>query len=141
MSISTKGRYALRMIVDLAEHKNAGYITLKEIAERQDISKKYLEQIVAVLNKGDLLLANRGFSGGYKLAKSPDKLTVGEILRQTENSMAPSACVNGTPCGRSAECKTLFVWQGLDKAVNDYLDSITIQDILDRNTDGDDYCI
>jgi Rrf2 family protein len=141
MSISTKGRYALRMIVDLAEHANEGFITLKAVADRQGISKKYLEQIVSSLNKGNILLANRGFSGGYKLAKSPDKLTVGEILRLTEGNMAPVACVSGAPCDRAANCATLFVWQGLDKVVNDYLNSITIQDILDKTNNGGDYCI
>jgi Rrf2 family protein len=141
MSISTKGRYALRMIVDLAEHSSEGFVTLKAIADRQGISKKYLEQIVSSLNKGDILLANRGFSGGYKLAKSPDKLTVGEILRLTEGNMAPVACVNGAPCDRAYSCATLFVWQGLDKVINNYLDSITIQDILDRANNGGDYCI
>jgi Rrf2 family protein len=141
MGISTKGRYALRMIVDLAEHQNDGYITLKDIADRQDISKKYLEQIVAILNKGNFLLANRGFSGGYKLAKSPDKITVGDILKQTEGSLAPVACVSGAPCDRAEGCATLFVWQGLDRVVNEYLDSITVQDILDRNNNYGDYII
>jgi Rrf2 family protein len=141
MSVSTKGRYALRMIVDLAEHRSESYVTLKDIAERQGISKKYLEQIVAILNKSDMLTAGRGFSGGYKLNKSPDKITVGEILRLTEGNMAPVACVDGAPCDRRAECATFFVWQGLDKVVNNYLNSITIQDILDKSSVGNDYCI
>jgi Rrf2 family protein len=141
MSISTKGRYALRMIVDLAEHKNDGYIALKDIAERQSISKKYLEQIVSMLNKSDLLTAGRGFSGGYKLNKSPDKITVAEILKQTEGSMAPVACVENGYCDRKADCATLYVWQGLDKVINEYLSSITVQDILDNRTQGGDYCI
>ncbi|MGN0814559.1 MAG: RrF2 family transcriptional regulator [Candidatus Coproplasma sp.] len=141
MVVSTKGRYALRMIVDLAGHMGDNYVTLKDVAERQGISKKYLEQIVAALNKGDILQANRGFSGGYKLKKSPDKLTVGEILRQTEGNLAPTACTAGGTCERSAECATIFVWQGLDKVINEYLDNITVQDILDRQSCGGDYCI
>jgi Rrf2 family protein len=141
MSISTKGRYALRMIVDLAEHNGEGYVTLKDIAERQGISKKYLEQIVAILNKSDILMAGRGFSGGYRLNKSANKITVGDILRLTEGSMTPVACVEGAHCDRMAECATLFVWQGLDKVVNEYLDSITVQDIVDAHTTGGDYYI
>lgn len=141
MVVSTKGRYALRMIVDLAEHAGENYVTLKDVAERQGISKKYLEQIVAALNKGDILQANRGFSGGYKLKKSPDALTVGEILRQTEGNITPTACVSGGVCERSADCATMFVWQGLDRAINRYLDGITVQDIIDRHTCGGDYCI
>lgn len=141
MGISTKGRYALRMIVDLAEHSDEGFVTLKEIAERQNISKKYLEQIVAALNKGEILQANRGYAGGYKLAKSPDKLTVNEILKLTEGGLTPVACVGGAPCDRSAECATMFVWQGLDKVVSQYLSSITVQDIISRHTGGGDYCI
>jgi Rrf2 family protein len=129
------------MIVDLALHTNDGYVTLKDVAERQGISKKYLEQIVAALNKGDILLANRGFSGGYKLAKSPDKITVGDILRLTEGNLAPVACVSGAPCERLEECATFFVWQGLDKVINDYLNSVTVQDIIDKNIGSNDYCI
>ena len=93
MLISTKGRYALRMLVDLAEHQNDGYVALKDIAKRQGISKKYLEQIVPLLNKSDILRTNRGFNGGYRLAKSPDKYTVGDILRITEGSLSPVACL------------------------------------------------
>lgn len=89
MKISTKGRYALRMLIDLAEHQNEGYIALKDIAQRQGISKKYLEQIVPMLNRSDILRTNRGFQGGYCLAKSPDQYTVGSILRLTEGGLAP----------------------------------------------------
>ena len=94
MKISTKGRYVLRMLIDLAEHQGDGYIPLKEIAQRQGISKKYLEQIVPMLNKSDILRTNRGFQGGYRLAKSPEKYTVGDILRLTEGSLAPVACLD-----------------------------------------------
>lgn len=134
MKISTKGRYALRMLLDLAEHKNNGYIALKDIAARQGISKKYLEQIVPLLNKSDILLVNRGFQGGYMLARSPEKYTVGDILRITEGSLAPVACLEQKPiqCERSADCPTLSIWQGLERVINDYLDNITLQDILDQ---------
>lgn len=137
LKISTKGRYALRMLLDLAEHQNDGYIALKDIAARQDISKKYLEQIVPVLNRSDILITNRGYQGGYKLAKSPEKYTVGDILRLTEGSLSPVACLDRDPieCNRSSECMTLPVWQGLKKVICDYLDGITLQDILDNQRD------
>ncbi len=134
MKISTKGRYALRMILYLAEHKDKGFIALKEIAQQQDISKKYLEQIVPVLTKGNILQTNRGFQGGYKLALRPDQCTVGMILRLTEGNLAPVACLepNYIDCERSDSCAVLFVWQGLYDAINHYLDSVTLQDILDK---------
>ncbi|MCI8501359.1 MAG: Rrf2 family transcriptional regulator [Oscillospiraceae bacterium] len=134
MKISTKGRYALRMLIDLAEHGNDDFIALRDIAERQNISKKYLEQIIPVLNKSDLLQASRGFQGGYRLVKSPDKCTVGEILRLTEGNLSPVACLDHDPvqCERSGECPTLPVWQGLSRVINEYLDGITLQDILDQ---------
>ena len=115
MKISTKGRYAVRMMLDLAEHGEGRYVALKEIAERQGISKKYLEQIVTILNKSDFLMTNRGFQGGYKLAKTPDKYTVGEILRLTEGSLAPVSCLEHQPnqCSRASVCPTLFIWKGL----------------------------
>lgn len=133
MRISTKGRYALRMLLDLAEHRSEGYIALKDIAARQGISKKYLEQIIPVLNKSDLLKTNRGYQGGYMLAKDPAQYTVGDILRMTEGSLAPVACTEQSPidCARSADCPTLPVWQGLYRVINEYLDGITLQDILD----------
>lgn len=145
MKISTKGRYALRMLIDLAEHSSDGFISLKDIAQRQNVSKKYLEQIVPILNKTDILKTNRGFQGGYKLAKSPDKYTVGEILRLTEGSLSPVSCVDQDPieCERSGECPTLPIWIGLKKVINDYLDSITLQDILDKQKErySNDYII
>lgn len=143
MKISTKGRYAVRMLLDLAEHGTDGYVSLKEIAERQNISKKYMEQIVSALNKAGVLQTVRGFRGGYRLAKSPDKYTIGEILKITEGSLAPVACLENTPnlCRRKDECPTLFVWQGLYKLIDEYLESITIQDILDRQMTGNDYVI
>ena len=135
MKISTKGRYALRMMLDLAQHQQEGFITLKSIAERQNVSKKYLEQIVPLLNNARMLKTNRGYQGGYILAKSPDQYTVGEILRITEGSLTPVACLDDIPhlCERSGECPTLNIWQGLNKVIMDYLDGITLQDVLDRN--------
>lgn len=143
MKISTKGRYALRMLLDLAQNGGEGYIALKDIAERQHISKKYLEQIVPVFNKSDILLTNRGYQGGYKLARKPDQYTVGEILRLTEGNLAPVACLECkvNTCERSAECITLPVWQGLQKVINDYLDNVTLQDILNNKTDLGNYII
>lgn len=145
MKISTKGRYALRMLLDLAEHQNCGFIALKDIAERQNISKKYLEQIIPIFNKSGMLKTNRGSQGGYQLAKTPDKYTVGEILRLTEGSLSPIACVEENPitCERSGECATLPVWQGLYRVINEYLDNITLQDILDQQRERymNDYII
>jgi Rrf2 family protein len=145
MKISTKGRYALRMMLDLAEHQNCGYIALKDIAERQNISKKYLEQIVPAFNKSGILRTNRGFQGGYQLSRTPDQYTVGEILRLTEGNLAPVACLAQDPigCERSAECATLPIWQGLEKVINEYLDGITLQDILDQQREryANDYVI
>ena len=134
MKISTKGRYALRMMLDLAEHGGSGYVALKDIAERQNISKKYLEQIIPVLNKSKILKTVRGSQGGYMLARTPDQYTVGEILRLTEGSLAPVACLENDPvdCPRSADCATLPVWQGLYRVIAQYLDSVTLQDILDQ---------
>lgn len=134
MKISTKGRYALRLMLDLADHKNDGYVALKDIAERQNISKKYLEQIVPMLNKSNMLITSRGFQGGYMLAKSPNNYTVGDILRIIEGKLAPVACLEDdeNQCPRAAECITLGVWQGLSNVINEYLDSITLQDILDK---------
>ncbi|MDR3183005.1 MAG: Rrf2 family transcriptional regulator [Planctomycetaceae bacterium] len=144
MRISTKGRYALRMMLDLAENRHAGFIALKDIADRQNVSKKYLEQIVTLLNRADILHTNRGSLGGYRLAKSPHKYTVGEILRITEGSISP---INGLgdmhKTGESAAtAMTIEVWRGLEKTINDYLFGITLQDVLDRyNSSGNDYSI
>ncbi len=140
MKISTKGRYALRMLLDLSIHQGDGYIALGDIAKRQGISKKYLEQIVPILNKSDILRTNRGFQGGYRLAKSPDNYTVGEILRLTEGSLAPVACLDrdSAECERRDDCLTISVWEGLYKVITEYLDGITLQDILDRRPDSSD---
>lgn len=133
MKISTKGRYALRFLVDLAEYGEGGYVSLKDAADRQDISKKYLEQIVPSLTKAEIILANRGQQGGYRLAKKPAEILVGNVLRLTEGDLAPVACLkknSSSDCTRSIDCPTLPVWKGLYKVINDYLDSITLEDLI-----------
>ena len=142
MLISTKGRYALRVMIDLAEHQADGYIPLKLIAERQEISEKYLESIIKLLVRARLLTGLRGKGGGYKLTKAPEQYTVGSVLRLTEDSLAPVACLEqgAGVCPRMAECRTLPLWQGLEKVINDYLDSVTIADLM-CGGDGYDYVI
>lgn len=137
MKISTKGRYALRMMIDLAQNQGDGYVSLKDIANRQEISKKYLEQIVAILNKPDVLRTNRGYQGGYRLAKNANEYTVGDILRLTEGGLAPVSCLDNSPilCDRAEDCITLPIWKGLYNVISEYLDSITLQDIVDKNSD------
>ncbi len=144
MMISTRGRYALRLMLDLAEHQGNGYVALKDVAQRQEISKKYLEQIIPLLNRSDMLLTTRGYQGGYRLARQPEEYTLGDILRATEGSLAPVSCLETerNDCARRADCATLPVWQGLDRVVNEYLDGITLQSILDRQAArGGDYVI
>lgn len=132
MLISTKGRYALRVMADLAEHPTAGYVPLKEIAGRQDISEKYLEAIIKLLVKAGLLSGVRGKGGGYRLTRPPEQYTVGEILRLTEESLAPVTCLgaDASPCARAASCRTLPLWQGLDRVIGEYLDGVTLADLL-----------
>lgn len=144
MKISSKGRYALRMLVDLAEHGSGGFVALKEIAERQKISKKYLEQIVTLFNRGNILKTNRGFQGGYMLARTPDKYTLGEILRLTEGSLSPvDDPVPQDVAESSGEAAMAPVWQGLNRVIREYLDGITLQDVLDgqKARYGNDYII
>ena len=143
MLVSTKGRYALRVMIDLAEHRSDGFIPLKVIAERQEISEKYLENIIKLLVKAKLLNGLRGKGGGYKLTKAPEQYTVGSILRLTEDSLAPVSCLEqgADACPRAAECRTLSLWQGLDKVINDYLDNVTIADLMHSSSDGFDYVI
>lgn len=133
MKISTKGRYAVRVMVDLAEHNTGEYIPLMDIAARQEISEKYLESIVVVLSKNDMVLSLRGKGGGYKLAKQPEEYTVGSILRLVEGSFAPVACLEKKPnrCPRAEYCKTLGMWEGLEQVIEAYFESITIADIVD----------
>ena len=132
--ISTRGRYALRVMIDIAENGNGNYIRLDEIAKRQEISEKYLESILVLLTRGKLLLGLRGKGGGYKLAKAPDEYTLGSILRVTEGSLAPVACLkeNAEACPKQAECKTLPVWKGLNDTINGYLDSITLTELIQK---------
>ena len=143
MKISTKGRYALRLMVDLSLFDTGEYISLKDIAERQGISMKYLEQIVSQLTKAGYLHSVRGPQGGYKLARRPMQYTVGEILRVTEGSLAPVSCLDvvPNPCPRAAFCPTLPVWEGLYQQIAEYVDGITLEEVAKnekRLVDGED---
>ncbi len=132
MRISTKGRYALRLMTDLCANDQGGYVSLKDAAERQGISLKYLEQIAGMLSKAGLLQSGRGAQGGYRLAREPEDYTVGEILRLTEGNLAPVACL-GDPtnrCERCGECTTLDFWTGLYRTINEYIDRYTLADLL-----------
>lgn len=139
MKISTKGRYALRLLVDLAQHDDAGFITLKDIAARQNISKKYLEQIVPILNKAGMVQSNRGFQGGYKLAKNPSEICVYDVLSNTEGNLSCVTCLESdiNLCPRKENCTTLFVWEGLNQVIRKYLKGITLQDILNHQQSFD----
>ncbi|MDD4543964.1 MAG: Rrf2 family transcriptional regulator [Clostridia bacterium] len=135
MKISTKGRYALRIMIELAQNKNDKPISLKQISQKQDISAKYLESIISILNKHNFVFSTRGINGGYVLSKEPSEYTIGSILRVTEGSLSPVNCLECQPnrCIRSADCLTLPLWQNIGKMINDYLDSITLEDILNKN--------
>ena len=143
MLISTKGRYALRVMVDLAEHRGEGFIPLKVIAQRQEISEKYLESIIKLLVKARLLNGLRGKGGGYQLTRTPDQYTAGEVLRLTEESLEPVTCLeqDADACPRVAACRTLPLWQGLSHVINDYLDNITVADLMQCGDAGNDYVI
>ena len=132
MMISTRGRYALRILVDLAENQNEGYITLKEAAERQEISEKYLESIVKDLVKARLVEGVRGKGGGYRLARPADEINVLEVLRSADGTLVPVACLEegSMPCSRADSCRTLPLWKGLDKVVSEYLGGFTVQDLI-----------
>lgn len=134
MKISTKGRYALRVMLDLAVNDNGDFVKVKQIAARQDISEKYLEQIIALLNKAGYVVSTRGAQGGYRLAKDPKDYTVGMILRQTEGNLAPVACLDesNAPCERCDGCGTVEVWQQLNDAINGVVDNITLADLVAR---------
>ena len=134
MKISTKGRYALRLMTDLAAYDQDGYVSLKDVAERQKISPKYLEQIAGMLAKAGLLHSGRGAQGGYMLAKEPQEYTVGEILRLLEGNLAPVACVDDTKeaCTRADECVTMEVWREIKDAVNKVVDNITLADLVEQ---------
>lgn len=131
MKISTKGRYALRMMIELARNYDSGYMSIREVSKRQNISVKYLEQITAALTKAGFLESIRGPKGGHRLIKKPSDYTVGDILRVTEGNLAPISCLQDSPnrCPRSSECTTLSFWEGLYKAITDYCDSVTLEDI------------
>ena len=134
MKISTKGRYAVRVMLDLALNNTGECIKVKDIAVRQGISEKYLEQIIAVLNKAGYVKSVRGAQGGYRIAKAPEEYTVGMILRLTEGSMAPVACLEeGAPeCERCDTCETLEVWKELYTAINQVIDGVTIADLVEK---------
>ena len=133
MMISTRGRYALRVMIDIAEqHTEGGYIAMKEVAARQEISLKYLERILPALVKAHMIEGVHGKGGGYRLTRDPKDYKVGEILRLTEGDLAPVTCLEegAVPCKKAAECRTLPLWSGLNKVVNEYLDSMTLADLL-----------
>ena len=134
MKISTKGRYALRMILDMVQNQKMGPVALKDISERQNVSKKYLEQIALVLSQAGILQGTRGHQGGYRMMADPAEITVYQVLEITEGSMHPVACLDHAPndCDRCNGCETLYIWEGLDQVIRDYLSSMTIQDVLDK---------
>lgn len=134
MKISTKGRYALRLMLDLALNNTGEFITIKSIAKRQEISEKYLEQIISLLSRAGYVRSVRGAQGGYKLAKEPSEYTVGSILRLTEGSLAPVACVEDevNDCNRSSDCVTLELWKELYDAILGVVDRVTLQDLVDK---------
>ena len=140
MKISTKGRYALRMMVDIAEHQKDGYVTLKDVALHQDISKKYLEQIALHLSQAGMLRAVRGYQGGYMLSRPAAEYTVSAILQVVEGSMVPVSCLEQqpNPCPRCRYCKTLPVWEHLESLINRYLSSITLEDIIEGRVPAPD---
>lgn len=129
MRISTRGRYALRIMMDLATNDCNGYVSLKDIATRQEISMKYLEKIVAILNKAEYVQSSRGNSGGYKLAKDPKDYRIGDILRVAEGDLSPIDCLQGE-CNRKENCKTFSFWKGLDEVIEKYIDSKTLADYI-----------
>ena len=134
MIVSTRGRYALRVMIDLAEHHSDDRIPLKDISSRQGISQKYMEAIMTLLSKNGFVDAIHGKGGGFKLNRAPDQYKVGEILRLTEGTLAPVACLqeNAEDCDRASECRTLPMWAKLNSLVNEYLDSVTIADLMKK---------
>ena len=132
MMISTRGRYALRLLIDLAENQKDGYITLKESADRQEISEKYLENIVKDLVRGKYVEGLRGKGGGYRLTRPANEIGVLEVLRLMEGTLVPVACLqaDSKPCAQAANCRTLPLWEGLEKTVRDYLSGYTVQDLM-----------
>lgn len=138
MRISTKGRYALRVMIDLAQNDTGDFVALRDISARQEISVKYLEQIVCQLSKAGFLKSARGPQGGYRLARGARTYTAGDILRQTEGSLAPVPCLDSIPpdCARAGSCATLAFWQGLDESVGRYIDGVTLWDLAFPDIDA-----
>lgn len=134
MKISTRGRYSLRMMIDLAQNYDNGFVALKDISERQAISKKYLEQIIPFLNRSGLLLANKGHMGGYKLSRKPSEINIREILESAEGTLTPVSCMDNNPniCEKCDDCVTLPIYKGLYEVVNKYFEGITLEDIINR---------
>ena len=132
MLISTRGRYALRVMIDLAENQTGGYIPMKDVAQRQGISLKYLERILPVLAKNGLIEGVHGKGGGYKLTRTPEEYRVGDILRLTEGDLAPVACLEcgASPCERTGTCRTISLWTGFHRVINEYFDGVTIADLM-----------
>lgn len=132
MMISTRGRYALRVLIDMAENSGGGYIPMKDVASRQGISLKYLERILPVLTKNRYIEGMHGKGGGYRLTRQPEEYKVGDILRLTEGGLAPVACLEcgGKPCERVDECRTISMWSKLDSMINEYFDGITLADLM-----------
>lgn len=138
MMISTKGRYALRVMLDLADHNTGEYIPLKDIAQRQEISVKYLENILASLSRANLVDAIRGKGGGYRLCRAPEEYSVREILEVTEGDLAPVACLkeDAPPCEMAERCRTISMWRELYKTLNNFFDSYTVADLLPGGDNG-----
>lgn len=132
MIISTKGRYALRVLIDLAENGKDTYLSMKVIAERQGLSLKYLEHILPILRQNNMIEGVQGKSGGYRLTRKPEEYTVGEILRLTEGGLAPVACLEcgAKPCERAAQCRTITMWKNLQNIIEEYFDGITLKDLM-----------
>ncbi len=142
MMISTRGRYALRVMIDLAEHNNGGFIPMKDVADRQDISLKYIERIMPALTKSGCVEGVHGKGGGYRLTRAPEDYTAGEILRLAEGDLSPVACLQegAKPCPRAAECRTLPMWRDFYRLTQEYFDGITIADLMDTPL-ADNYVI
>lgn len=141
MLISTKGRYALRVMIELAEHKSDEYVPLKVIADKQGISIKYLENIIPILSKSGIIEGLKGKGGGYRLNRYPEEYSVGDILRLTEGTLAPVACLDNNPneCEKAAFCRTLPMWEGLNAVITNYLDNYSIADLIDSSRKGDSH--
>ncbi len=135
MIISTKGRYALRVMIDLAENGRGSYIPIKEVAARQGLSVKYLERILPALTQNKLLDGQQGKGGGYRLARSPDAITAGEILKLVEGDLSPVTCLEcgADPCNKADECRTLPLWRNLQSVISEYLDSVTIESLMKQS--------